>query len=60
MRNTILVTWFFLPVFCIGQSMSSQTLNLRAELTSTGVKIDNPLSKQQIETSLYWEKPGVS
>jgi hypothetical protein len=49
MRNTIIVIWFFLPVFCVGQLMSSQTLNLRAELTSTGVKVDDPLSKQQIE-----------
>src|SRR5258705_8617919 len=49
MRNIIIVIWFFLPLFCIGQLMSSQTLNLRTELTSTGVKIDNPLSGKQIE-----------
>ena len=48
MRNIIIVIWFFLPVFCIGQLMSS-TLNLRTELTSTGVKVDNPLSGKQIE-----------
>jgi hypothetical protein len=49
MRNTVIVICFFLPAFCIGQVMFSQTLNLRAELTSTGVKVDNPLSEQQIE-----------
>ena len=49
MRNTIIVIWFFYQSFCVGQLMSSQTLNLRAELTSTGVKVDDPLSKQQIE-----------
>jgi len=49
MRSTIIITCFLLPVFSIGQMRTSQTLKVRAELTSTGVKINNPLSKQQIE-----------
>jgi len=40
---------FFLLFFCMGPLISSQTLNLRTELTSTCVKIDNPLSGKQIE-----------
>ena len=48
MRHTIIIAFFLLPVICIGQLMTSQTMNMMGELTSTGVKVDHPLSKQQI------------
>src|SRR5262245_49951854 len=49
MRSTIIIIVFLLPVFSIGQSMTSQTLKVKTEQISTGVRVENPPSKQQIE-----------
>jgi C-terminal processing protease CtpA/Prc len=51
MRNTVVFIAACLlgPAFCTGQVTSDQKLNVQPELTSSGVKIDPPLSKKQIE-----------
>ena len=49
MRSKIIITCFLLPLFSIGQVSTSQTLKVKTEPISTGVRLDSPLSKQQIE-----------
>ena len=52
MRYTIAIITaclLLVPAFCTAQLASAQKLNLRLELSSSGVKVDSLLSEQQIE-----------
>ena len=51
MRHAVVINTAFLLVsaFCIAQLTPGQKLNVRPQLTSSGVKVDSLLSKQQIE-----------
>jgi len=49
MRHIIIIICLLVPVLSISQLTTSQKSSVSSELTSTGVKVDRPLSKQQVE-----------
>ncbi len=48
-KIVIVTACLLAPAFCTAQLTSAQKLNVRPELTSSGVKVDSLLSAQQIE-----------